>query len=164
MCTGAEIVGAGGGGGVRSRAARAPELIRRSIFLLLGAVVVVRSARAAVRPAAAADRAQARVRARASPGQRVPGRAQAHLRASSPEALQDRVHQGADPADPDRAHHPGAASERGEDPRLCVGEEARGAARYRDPDPGADAARQAGGLLHQIQDPGKIFIFAVLNN
>lgn len=159
MCAGAEIAGGGDAGGMRGGAAGAPDVVRRPVELVQRTVLVVRSARAAVRaPATAAHRAQACVRARASSRQRHPQATQTDLRAAPAEALQDSVHQGADAAGPRRAGHTAAAAERGEDPRVRAGEETRGAARHSDPDTGAHAARQAGGVLHQIQNTGQSFI------
>ena len=163
MCAGTSISGGSGGGGLRGREARASVVVRRTrpilqcpLIVIRCSFVVVRSPRAAVRTSPAAHSAQARVRACPTSRQWHPCSSQAHLGTSSPETLQDCVHQGADPTHPHCAYHSCAASERREDPRLRVGEEARGAARCRDPHTCAHAALKTRSLLHQIQDTGTI--------
>lgn len=108
-------------------------------------------------PAAAGD-PQARLRARATPGgSGVQGPQVRGPGSAAPEALQDRLHQGAHSTATDRTGDTGSApARRGEDVDLRPGEETRGATRRRDPDPGTHTAKQARGLLHPVQDPGEL--------
>lgn len=164
MCAGTSISGGGGGGRLRGRQARAPVVIRRacplvqcSLIVVRCSLLLIRCSRASVRTSPTAHSAQARVRACPTSRQRHPRSPQAHLGTSSPETLQNCVHQGTNPTDSHRSYHPCPTSERGEDSGLRPGEEARGAARHRDPNSRAHTAIQTRSLLHQIQDTSKIF-------
>lgn len=74
------------------------------------------------------------------------------VRASSTKALQDRLHQGPIATGTYRPDHSTVPTERGEDPCVCAGQETRGATRDCHPHTGANAAQQARGLLHSLQD------------
>lgn len=101
---------------------------------------------------------QTRVRPRAAAGSAGVQAAQAHTAAAAAaEALQDRVHQGADTAHADRTAIAAAtATGRGEDAHLRAGEETGRSARRRAPDASAHAAQQARSLLHPLQDSGDV--------
>lgn len=74
------------------------------------------------------------------------------VRATSTEALQDRLHQGPIATGTYCPDHSTVPTERGEDPGLCAGQEARGATRDCYSHTGANAAQQARSLLHSLQD------------
>lgn len=102
--------------------------------------------------AAKSGDSQARVRPRAATGSAGVQAAQAHTAAAAAaEALQDSLHQGANPAYADRTAAPAAAAAgRGEDAHLRPGEETGRGARCRAADAGTDAAQQTGSLLHPL--------------
>lgn len=120
-----------------------------------------RRAAASVRaPSAGPGHPQTRIRARAAARADVlRAEETSAATAATAETLQDRVHQGTHAATADRAGHTGhRATGRAENAYLRAGQEAGRGSRDPHTDARTHATVQAGGLLHQIQDAGELFL------